>query len=132
MSLLPPSPPRYGQPGEEMPTDVSGWRYLNKFFFQLCRYLINLANSTQVKIAGSTSGMAIFTQVFQGVSFNKVVIYCDNLTGTATYTFPSPFTYQPAIVSTDQLAPGIITSLSLISVTITGAASTGFLFVEGF
>lgn len=132
MSLLPPSPPRYGEPGEEMPTDVSGWRYLNKFFFQLCRYLVTLANSAQTDVNGSTSGAATFTQVFQGVSFSMVVIYCDALDGTATYKFPSAFKFQPAIVSTDQLGPGIVTSLSLTSVTLTGVASTGFLFLEGF
>lgn len=132
MSLIPPAPPRFGSPGQIAPDGDKDWLQMFRFFNLLCRYLINIASAFQSVIAGATSGVATFTQIFQGVSYSKVVIYCDALTGAATYTFPSPFTHQPAIMATDQLAPALITSLSTTAVTVTGAGTTGFLFLEGF
>lgn len=132
MSLLPPAPPRFGSPGQEEPQGVSDWRYLFKFFFQLCRYLVNLANAVQSPIAGATSGRAFFTQAFQGTSLSIVLIYCDALNGAASYTFPSPFTYAPVVVTTSGPAPGVVTALSATAVTVTGAPTTGFLVLIGF
>jgi hypothetical protein len=52
--------------------------------------------------------------------------------GTASYTFPTAFTNTPQIVTGNQLAAAVATTLSATAVTITGATSTGFLELNGY
>jgi hypothetical protein len=83
-------------------------------------------------VSGSTSGTATFNQTMQVPGRKEVAIYCAALTGTASYTFPAAFTNTPVVLTTSGPATSVVTSLSTTAVTVTGSATTGPIFLEGW
>lgn len=90
-----------------------------------------LANTAvQTPVTASGGGTVTFSQPEQGASYKKVVIYCAAATGTAAYVFPTAFSFAPMVLS--QSLTATVTTLSTTGVTVTGAASTGFIALEGY
>lgn len=87
---------------------------------------------TATIVSGSTSGQIQGAMPIRGTTYKKVIIYCSALTGTAQYSFPTNFSQVPAIITTNGLAASVVTSLGGNQATLTGAASTGWIILEGF
>lgn len=92
-------------------------------------FRINTATTT---VSGSVANNAIFSQPEQGSGYKKVIVYLNNLNGTAAYTFPTAFTYTPMAIYSTGTSSANIAALSASGVTITGAPNTGYLILEGF
>lgn len=89
-------------------------------------------STTQTTVSGSTSGTAVFSQPFNGIAYKRVIVYCNTLLGTASYTFPTAFTNTPTIISDNGPASSVVTTLNTTTVVITGATTTGFIIIEGY
>jgi hypothetical protein len=118
------------------PTDTSGYKVaMIDSTGKMIRASVNqLAggfnlNSTITTVSGSTSGFATFSQPFFGASYKKIVIYCQALNGTASYTFPTAFTYVPVVANP---SVAISTTINSTSITVTGTTQTGIIILEGY
>ncbi len=89
-------------------------------------------NGTQTSVNNSVSGDTKFTQPISGTTYKTVIITCTAALGSASYTFPVPFTVTPSIIQTNDIATAIITALSTTAVTVTGTASTGSIMLIGY
>lgn len=108
--------------------------------------LISLSGSNQLNIGGwitggatyqttvnnSGAGTTVFSEPFRSADFKKITITLSGATGTASYTFPVAFVNTPAVIATNQIALGVVTSISNTAVTVTGAASGGYITLEGY
>lgn len=91
---------------------------------------ISLA-AAQTTVNGSTSGSAIFSQPEQGPSYKKVVVVSTGLSGTAVYTFPTPFVHTPGSIAGSGSALSV-SAVSPTACTITSTGGGGMLVLEGF
>jgi hypothetical protein len=93
-----------------------------------CQYL-NLYSS-QTTVTSSFSGSIVCSQPFKGPAYKKVIIYCDAIIGSASYTYPTVFVNSPVITSGNN---SLVSTLSATSVTVTTTTSTStFIILEGF
>ncbi len=96
---------------------------------------LNLFTS-QTTITGTTAGSIIASQLFQGSSYKKVVIYLsgyENDTATAqTYTYDTAFTNTPVISANNS---GLTPTVSTTSISFNPdntTVYTGFIILEGY
>jgi len=88
--------------------------------------------SAQTTISGSVSGSAVFSEPFQGTYYKKVLIYLNALSGTASYTFPTAFSFSPDFSIGDNAGGATVTAISTTSVTVSGVGGTGVISLDGF
>lgn len=86
----------------------------------------------QTTVNGSMSGNIVFSQPFSGSSYKKIVCYLTNLVGTATVTFPVPFTHLPAYMTNSDGLQSSITVYNTNYINLLGTNSTGVITLEGF
>ncbi len=84
---------------------------------------------TNVVVGG---GNIIWSMPTQGSAYKKVVIYFFNATGSINITFTVPFTILPVVMTTSGLTSAPVSALTTTGCTLTGAGTTGVLFIEGY
>ena len=88
-------------------------------------------NQTQTTVNGSTSGNMVCSMPFRTGSYKKVIIRVGALNGTATYTYPVAFSFNPVALSNSGSGVSGL-SISTTSITVTGTTSTAILILEGY
>ena len=87
-------------------------------------------DAPQDPVAGSVSGTATFSQPDQGSSYKKAIVYCDALSGSAAYVFPTVFINPPSVTYAD--AGLTATWVSVAGFTANGTVTSGYIILEGF
>ena len=87
------------------------------------------SNATQTTVNCSTSGTVVFSEPFDGPSYKQVVAHENACLGTASYTFPRPFTNTPDSLGANAAKH---TAISTTATTITGTTTTGFSQLYGY
>ena len=91
--------------------------------------------SPQTTVNCSTSGTVVYSQPLQGISDKKVVAVLAACRGTAaTYTFPTAFTVAPDYFIGKAATGAVVSAISTtaVTITITGAAISGTITLEGY
>jgi hypothetical protein len=88
--------------------------------------------SSATTVSGSSSGTIVCSEPFNEATCKKVMIYCNGLTGSASYTFPTAFVTTPVVMTTSGPATSLVTTLSPTGATVTGSSTTGPLVLEGY
>jgi hypothetical protein len=86
-------------------------------------------NAAQSVVNCSTSGTATFSEREQGASYKNVIVHEAACLGTASYTYPTAFTYTPDTLGADA---STVTSVSATAATVTGSTTTGFSQLYGY
>lgn len=91
------------------------------------------ASSKKQTINGSISGHIDAAMPVQGDNYKKVVVLLFALNGTATYVFPTPFTFNNGIPQYQHGSQIAVSAIDENSVTFTGIGPTtsGFCIIEG-
>lgn len=86
---------------------------------------------TETVLDGGTSGTARWVMPFQGAHYKKVVIYLAALDGAISeITFPTAFDFAPHVYGdAAAVATATVTSTTC---NITGATTSGWIFIEGY
>jgi hypothetical protein len=92
---------------------------------------VTIRQAGATTVSGSTSGTAQFNQVSTISGRKEVLVYCNALLGTATFPFPTAFTNTPVVVTTSGPAASVVTTLSTLTMTVTGATTTGYIDIIG-
>ncbi|HVW97493.1 MAG TPA: hypothetical protein VHA56_16085 [Mucilaginibacter sp.] len=91
--------------------------------------------SSQTTVSGSTSGSATFVELATGTPWKKVLIYCNALVGTASYTYPTAFSHTGSVFLPypfDASGWGFTVTSSTTGCTVGfTTAYTGFITIEG-
>ena len=88
--------------------------------------------SNPTSVNGSSSGTAVFTQNFQGVGtaqWKRVMVQVSALSGTASYTYYTPFTTTPVV--TFATAGITASALTTTATTISATGQSGYIIIEG-
>lgn len=93
---------------------------------------ISKINGVQSNIGASSSGVVVFSQPEQGLSYKIVMITFKNATGNVSYTFPTAFSVIPSIVSTNNVNYSVVTSMTVGSITVNSFSATGSLMLIGY
>ena len=90
-------------------------------------------NVTQTTYTGSTGGSAVWSQPFQGIAYKKFIINMAALNDAGgTVTYPTAFTATPYIYGDTTPLSKCTTNTTTLTITATGGAITGNVFVEGY
>jgi hypothetical protein len=90
--------------------------------------------ATQYSTPCSVSGTATFSQPLVGATDKKVLIHLAACNGTAAagYAFPVAFVNTPGIFASSTVSASLVTTLTNVSVQITGTTSTGTIVLEDY
>lgn len=111
-------------------TGTSGAATFENGVMNIPNYGNGLVNQTQTTVNGSTSGTMVCSMPFQTGTYKKVYIKFNSLLGSASYTYPVPFSvnWQNNIGGGLTLTGDIVTNITVT----TSSPQSGWLIIEGY